>query len=136
MLRKLLFGGNHDSNPGVAALRVFAGGAMLTHGWPKLFGGGLQGFTAYVGSLGVPLPTVMAFLAAFSESVGAILLMVGLLTRPAATMLAATMAVAAFGAHGADPFAKQELALLYLFIMLLFVLKGAGTWSIDRLARG
>jgi len=135
MIKKILFGGDSDGNLGLFFFRVFAGGAMLTHGWPKLFGGGLQGFTKYVAGLGIPAPSVLAFLAASAESIGAICLIAGVLTRPAAALLAVTMGVAAFVAHGAGPFKAQELALLYLFAMLLFLFKGAGKWSLDRLLR-
>ena len=129
--KKLLFGADADPNAGLLILRVFIGLAMLTHGWGKLFGG-LEKFTGYVSSLNVPFPTVSAFLAALAESVGAIFLALGLLTRPSAFLLAATMAVAALVAHGGDGFAAQEMAWLYFFPALLFLLKGPGKWSLDR----
>ena len=129
-LKKYLIGADSDSNVGLLILRVFIGGALLTHGWGKMFGG-LEQFTGFVASLGVPVPHVMAFLAAFAESFGAILLAVGLLTRPAAFLIVATMAVAVFGAHGGQGFAKQEAAWLYLVPALFFLLKGAGRWSLD-----
>ncbi len=131
-LKKILFSTSTDSNPGTLLLRLFIGAALMTHGFPKLFGG-LEGFTEFVASLGVPAPGLMAFLAAFSESVGALLLLLGLLTRPAAFLIACTMAVAALGAHGADGFAKQEPAWLYFVPALFFLLKGAGKWSFDAL---
>lgn len=134
MIRKILFGGDGDANPGLLFLRLFTGAAMMTHGIPKLFGG-MEAFTQVVGNLPLPAPAVMAFLAALSESFGALFLMLGLLTRPAAALLACTMGVAAFLAHGGDPFATRELALLYFFIALFFLLKGAGRWSVDRFLR-
>jgi putative oxidoreductase len=131
-VKKILFSTPMDANPGTLILRLFIGAAMMTHGFPKLFGG-LEKFTGFVESLGVPAPQVMAFLAAFAESFGALLLLLGLLTRPAAFLIACTMAVAALGAHGADGFAKQELAWLYFAPCLFFMLKGAGKWSLDAL---
>jgi putative oxidoreductase len=44
-----------------------------------------------------------------------------------------TMSVAAFVAHGADPFGKKELALLYLVIYLFLLFAGSGKFSIDYL---
>ena len=129
-LKKLAFHADSDANIGLPILRVFIGAALLTHGWGKMFGG-LAQFTGFVSSLGVPLPAVSAFLAAFAESFGAILLAIGLLTRPAAFLIAITMAVAALGAHGGQGFAEQEAAWLYFFPALLFLLKGAGKWSLD-----
>jgi putative oxidoreductase len=107
----------------------------MTHGIPKMFGG-LSGFTEGVAGMGIPAPQVMAFLAAFAESFGSLFLLLGLMTRPAAFIIACTMAVAVFGAHGGQPFAKQEMAWLYFFPALLFLLKGAGHWSIDFMITG
>ena len=129
-LKKYLIGADSDSNVGLVILRVFIGGALLTHGWGKMFGG-LEQFTGFVASLGVPVPQVAAFLAAFAESFSAILLAVGLLTRPAAFLIVATMAVAIFGAHKGAAFSVQEAAWLYLVPALFFLLKGAGRWSLD-----
>jgi putative oxidoreductase len=105
---------------------------MMTHGFPKMFGG-LERFSGYVDSLGVPMPAVMAFLAAFAGSFGALLLMIGLLTRPMAFMIAGTMLVAALAAHGGDGFDAQEKAWLYFVPALFFMLKGAGKWSVDAM---
>jgi putative oxidoreductase len=41
--------------------------------------------------------------------------------------------VAIFGAHGGQPFADQEMAWLYFMPAVLFLLKGAGKWSLDFL---
>lgn len=132
MLKKLLFGTSPDTNIGILLLRVFTGAALMPHGITKMVGG-LAQFTELVASLGVPAPHVMAFLAAFAESFGAALLALGLLTRPAAFMIVCTMSVAIFGALSGQPFAKQELAWLYFFPALMFLLKGAGRWSIDSM---
>lgn len=132
MIKRLLIGTSRDANIGLLALRVFTGAALLTHGLPKLFGG-LPGFTEYIAGLGIPAPAILAFLAVLAESAGALLLAIGLLTRPASLMIAATMAVAALIAHGDGGFAAQEKAWLYFFPALLFLFKGAGRWSIDAL---
>lgn len=131
-VKQILFGTSPDANIGILILRVFIGAAMMTHGIPKMFGG-LSGFTEGVAGMGIPFPQVLAFLAAFAESFGALFLLLGLLTRPMAFMIVCTMAVAIFGAHGGDGFAKQEMAWLYLVPALLFLLKGAGKWSLDFL---
>ena len=129
-IKKYLFGADSDANVGLLILRVFIGGALLTHGWGKMFGG-LDGFTQGVAGMNIPLPQVSAFLAAFAESFGAILLALGLLTRPAAFLIVVNMAVAICVAHGGQPFASQEMAWLYLVPALFFLLKGAGRWSLD-----
>ncbi|KHD89914.1 MAG: DoxD-like family protein [Bdellovibrio sp. ArHS] len=115
----------------LAILRVFIGFTMaFAHGLAKLppnemlIGG--------VSSMGFPAPELFAWLAALAEFAGGIFLAIGLLTRPAALMVIITMLVAVFGAHGADPFQKKEMALLYLFTAFFFMLHGAGRWSVDH----
>jgi putative oxidoreductase len=130
-IKTYLFGTDRDSNSGLLILRVFIGAALLTHGWGKMFGG-LDGFAQGVAGMGLPAPKLLAFLAAFAESFGAILLAIGLLTRPAALLIVVNMAVAVFVAHKGQGFAAQEMAWLYLVPALFFLLKGAGAWSVDR----
>lgn len=115
-------------------LRVFAGLSLaLGHGFGKLPAS--EGFIEGVGNLGFPAPALFAWAAALSESVGGILLALGLLTRPAALGIFCTMAVAAFIQHASDPYHVKELALFYGTIGLVFLLIGAGRFSLDALIR-
>ncbi|HOW97103.1 MAG TPA: DoxX family protein [Kiritimatiellia bacterium] len=137
-LLKFLFITSDDPNIGLLVLRVFVGAAMLTHGIPKITSGPefWEKVGAVMGSIGVPGPAVAwGFMAAVAESVGAALLLLGALTTIASFLLVFTMSIAAFVAHAADPFDVKEKALLFLFAALLFLLKGAGRWSVDRLIR-
>ena len=115
----------------MTALRVVAGLLMaVLHGYGKfppseqLIGG--------VSNLGFPAPALFAWLATIAELVGGIFIAVGFLTRPAALMVFVTMFVAVFGRHATDPLNVKELAILYMFISLIFLARGAGRWSIDR----
>ena len=80
-------------------LRITFGATMLLfHGWGKITGGPetWERVGMAMQNLGISfMPTVWGFAAAFSETVGSILLAFGLLTRPAAALLASTMVVAA-----------------------------------------
>lgn len=104
---------------------------MLTHGYPKLqrlFAGEMQ--------FGDPLglgPEVSLVLAVFAEFFCSILVMLGFGTRLAVVPLIVTMAVAAFMVHGADPFGRKEMALLYLVGYVVLLLTGSGKISVDRL---
>lgn len=111
-------------------LRVFIGLTMaFSHGLAKMPPS--EQLIAGVEAMGFPAPQMFAWLASLAEFAGGLLLAVGLLTRPSAALMAITMAVAAFVAHSADPFAKKEMALLFLFTSLFFALHGAGRWSVD-----
>ena len=49
--------------------------------------------------LGLPFPTLLAYMAAYTEAIGALLLLVGLATRWISVPLMATMLVAIFAVH-------------------------------------
>ena len=108
-------------NLGLLVLRVMAGAGIARHGYQKVFEGQVQGLTA---AMGFPMPAVFAWAAALSEFLGGILVALGLLTRPAAFFVFATMSVAAFDRHRADPLALKELALAYWTMALALVLTG------------
>jgi putative oxidoreductase len=116
---------------GVLTLRMAVGGMMLTHGVPKLIR-----LVQTPGQFADPLglgPELSLVLAVFAEVVCAVLILFGAATRAAAIPILITMVVAAFIVHGADPFAKKELALLYGAGALTLTLTGAGRFSIDAL---
>ena len=80
------------------ALRLYLAPIMIQAGWTKLTG--FENTVAWFGSsLGMPMPEVMAALAAVTEFGGGILLIVGLGTRLVAIPLMVTMLVAAFAVH-------------------------------------
>lgn len=93
-----------------------------------------QFIEALVG-MGFPVAVVFAWCASLSELLGGALIAAGLFARHAALFLGVTMSVAVFIAHGADPFAKKEMAVLYLASCILIALCGAGTYSLDRVFR-
>lgn len=111
--------------------RILISVFMLTHGWPKavrLFSGDEVRFVDPLG-LGI-VPSLM--LAVFSELLCSVFIIFGLGTRLAAIPLIVTMAVAAFMVHGADPFARKEMALLYLIAYISLFITGAGKFSVDK----
>lgn len=112
-------------------LRVGTGSFMLTHGYPKLLKL-LAGNFQFADPFGLG-PGISLGMAAFAEFFCSILLILGLGTRLATIPLIVTMSVAAFVAHGADPFARKEMALLYLVSFIVLLFSGAGKFSVDRL---
>lgn len=109
---------------------VFGFSIAFFHGYPKVFGGGVNGLANTVANLGFPAPTFFAWAAALSELVGGALVMLGLGTRIAASLVACTMAVALYR-HLPDPLAKMELAALYFTGMIALALRGGGAFSLD-----
>ena len=119
-----------------ALLRIGAGLLFMQHGLQKLFGmfGGMgpNGGT-------VTLMSQMG-LAGVLECFGGLLIVLGLLTRPVALLLAVEMLVAFFQAHfprGGFPIQNGgETPLLFMLVWLFFAGNGAGPASIDARRRG
>lgn len=116
----------------VLILRICIAAFMLTHGLPKLsrlFAGGEIQFGDPLG-LG---PALSLILVVFAEFLCSILIGLGLGTRLASIPLMFTMLVAAFIAHGPDPFGRKEIALLYFLFYLTLLVTGSRKYSIDYL---
>ena len=133
-----------DNTLSSLALRVPLGVIFVAHGAQKLFGSfggyGLEGTAGYMTSLGLEPGVLMAFLAGSAEFFGGLLLLVGLLVRPASAVLAVTMVVAIFTAHFSNGLFMSndgyEFALALLAGVVALGLSGAGRASIDnRLVR-
>ncbi|WP_053180780.1 DoxX family protein [Sunxiuqinia dokdonensis] len=114
--------------------RVSAGAFMLTHGIPK-FLKLIEGNTQFADPFGFG-ETLSLVLAVFAEFLCSVLLILGIGTRLASIPLIVTMAVAAFYVHGADPFQRKEMALLYLIVFITILVFGGGRFELGRLFRG
>jgi len=61
-----------------------------------------EGFVGRVGGMGFPAPLLFAWLAAFAEFAGGILIAIGLLTRPISLLVFLHFVVVVFVAHAGD----------------------------------
>lgn len=121
-------------------LRVGGGIVFTAHGAQKLFGWfggyGLEGTGGWMASIGLEPGWVMALLAGSAEFFGGLLLLAGLLVRPAGLVLAFTMLVAAVSVHLQNGLFMAnngyEFALALFVISAALVLRGAGSASVDR----
>ena len=115
-------------------LRVVVGVVMVHNGLDKL--SDIESFAqAYVEYIGLPFPLFFSYVAAFTELIGAPLVALGLLTRPAALGLLGTMGVAIYHhllvAGLSIPY--LELSAIYAACFFFFTINGAGSVSIDAL---
>lgn len=115
---------------GLALLRVSASAMMLSHGIPK-FQKLISGDFKFGDPIGIG-ETPSLFLTVLAEFLCPILIIIGFKTRWAAIPVIITMAVATFLVHGADPFAKQEKAIMYGVMFIVIALLGPGKYSIDK----
>ena len=79
---------------GPTVLRLAVGTVFLMHGGQKIFTFGLHGTAGFLGSIGVPMPTVMAAILIAVEFLGGAALVLGVFTRWASLLLAVDMMVA------------------------------------------
>lgn len=117
-------------------LRVTLGGFFIwIHGWPKL-AGGLATWKQVGGAMkhvGISLwPGFWGFMAAFSESIGMGLIVLGLAFRPSCLLVTITLAVATVMEYSRHSWgeAAHPLELALVFLALIFV--GPGKYSVDR----
>jgi putative oxidoreductase len=117
-------------------LRVTLGCEYIyVHGWPKLAGGihrwkevgaNMRYFHIHF------WPGFWGFMAAFSETIGMALLIIGLFFRPSCVLLIITMIVAAVSDYHKQGLggASHALELCLVFIALIFI--GPGKYSVDQ----
>ena len=124
---------------GLLSVRLAVGTVMLYAGWQKLFSFGVPAFAKALGAEGVPLPTLFAYGVTLLELVGGALIILGLLSRPLAALLAIDMVAAIllvtheFGFMSATGKAGVEVNLLLIGGLLALVFAGSGSVSLDRL---
>lgn len=129
-----------DAGWGSIALRIPVGVIFAAHGAQKLFGWfggyGLEGTGQWLATIGLEPGYLMALLAGSAEFFGGLALIAGLLVRPAAAVLAFTMAVAIFTVHiGNGLFMSNngyEFGLALLAVSVSLAISGAGRASVDR----
>jgi putative oxidoreductase len=120
-------------------LRIGIGLILIPHGAQKLFGWfggmGFERFVQLFSNLGYKPGALWVTLVALTEFVGGILLVLGLFTRLAALALVIFMIVAVHFTSGKGFFwtaGGLEYSLLILLVGLVFLIRGAGEYSLDR----
>jgi len=124
---------------GLTVLRVVVGLTFMAHGSQKLFGWfggyGLAGVGQWMESIGLSPGYLMALLAGSGEFFGGLALVIGLLVRPAAVVLAVVSLVAMFSVHWVNGFFITnngfEYALALLAASVALLIDGAGKLSLD-----
>ncbi|MDP6533180.1 MAG: DoxX family protein [Candidatus Marinimicrobia bacterium] len=120
---------------GLLVLRILPGYFMIAnHGWKKITNPEKweklgNAFSKYFLDLLDFANPLFGFIAAFSESVCAVLVLVGLFTRPAAFFTAATMFVDAM--YHITGTGSPETALVYFSLFSAVICLGPGKYSLD-----
>jgi len=114
-------------------MRLALGAIMADHGYHKVFGG-MHQHVQFVASLG--LPAWSAYLSAFAEFLGGLLLLLGLFTRAAALAVCIDLSVAIAKVHIHNGLIAKggyefPLALATLAFALIFF--GGGAIAFDHI---
>jgi putative oxidoreductase len=120
-------------------LRIGIGLFFLGHGIPKLLGGPEKwaALGGAMGNIGISFtPTFWGFMAAISEALGGLLLILGLLVRPAAALMFFTMLIATImhlktGGGFGKVSHPGEMAVVFLALLVA----GGGRYGLGALIR-
>jgi putative oxidoreductase len=116
--------------------RIGLGGMMIFHGVPKLLGGisTWEKVGEAIQNFGITfLPAFWGLMAGVSEGIGGILIVLGLIFRPAAILIIITLIVAATNSFSSGDGwlgAAHAIETGLAFFLLLFV--GPGKYSLDK----
>ncbi|MCA5003905.1 DoxX family protein [Sphingobacterium bovistauri] len=122
---------------GLLIIRIAIGTSMLAfHGIPKILRGveSWEKIGSAMHNIGITFMTpAWGFIAILTETIGSILIIIGLFTRPTAIVLAITMLIA-FISHlsKGDSFAGSSHPLELMFIFIALAIARAGKFSIDK----
>jgi putative oxidoreductase len=97
---------------------------------------GIENVASWFGSMGIPFPTLNAYMAATTEIFGVVLLSLGLFTRLISIPLIVVMLVAIFLVHFPNGFSAAEngfeIPFYYMLFLMIFTSFGAGKFSLDN----
>lgn len=125
-----------------ALLRAVLGIVMFTHGLPKLLGDShgsmadpMASSTHLIGNvMGLPFAAELAFLVMLLETVGALMLVVGVLTRPVALAMAAEMVGISYALGPTWPWVDRgiEYPVILGSLALYMAIRGGGRFALDH----
>ncbi|MDY6779921.1 MAG: DoxX family protein [Halobacteria archaeon] len=112
---------------GIVLIRLAVGIVFVVHGAGKLLGVGpaaaeIGGFAGYLSALGIPLPTVFAWLVAANEFFGGLFVLAGFLTRFAGIGIAVEMLVVILLVHLPNGFIISSGSYGYEFALTLMLI--------------
>lgn len=123
-------------NTGILLMRVGLGITFMVHGFPKLAGGPetWEGIGSSMKIFGLDFfPLGWGFLAAVSEFIGGLFLVLGLFFRLSVLSLLATMTIAAsVHLNKGEGFSGASHAIELAIVMLGLLFIGPGKYSVDK----
>ncbi|MBX7150109.1 DoxX family protein [bacterium] len=125
-----------NSHAAIFFFRLGVGIVFIYRGYLKLFAAGApQSAANYMAQIGIPFPTVAAYLSGGAEFFGGIMVLLGLLTRQASLFLIFNMIVAITVAHRNDSYRAMEHAVQMLILSVGTLYSGSGSFSLESLVK-
>ena len=113
----------------LSVLRLVAAFVYVAHGTQKIFG--VPGHPYHAPAFAA----TMMGAAGVIETIGGMLMLLGLFTRPVAFVLSGMMAVAYFMVHAPQSYVPAvnggDAAILFCFIFFYLFIAGGGAWGLD-----
>jgi putative oxidoreductase len=117
-------------------IRVVAGGSLAMHGYPILFGN-IDAAARFLESTGFQNGLFWAYVVGTVEFVCGLFLALGFLTRVVAALIIGFLVIAIVTYHWQFGFAWEnrgiEYPLFWSIVVLHFLVRGGGPWSLDAL---
>lgn len=120
---------SRSGDAGLLILRIGVAIIFIYSGWEKLTN--ISGTGDFLTSLGIPNPQLMAWLLAFVEFFGGILVLFGAYATIPYLLLAIVMAVALYTTKLGGDFGSARLDILLLASTLALFFTGSGDYSVD-----
>ena len=126
---------NTLTNAGLLVLRIGIGVIFIIHGVPKLIGG-VESWTQLGSTMSIVgisfAPAFWGFMAAVSEVLGGLFIVLGLMHRLVALLLIFTMIIALMvHVTAGDTFTIYSNALKALVVFIALAITGPGIYSLD-----
>ena len=119
-------------------LFILASRLVIAYGFAKpalLKLGNITTTAQWFASVSIPFPTFTAYLVSGIETLGIILLILGLLTRSISVLLSFVMMGAMFFVHASNGYSVAnngiEIPLYYMLFLFIFASFGGGKYSLD-----
>jgi putative oxidoreductase len=117
-------------------VRLTVGLMLLPHGWTKITVSGVTNVSSYFARLHLEPALLFTLLAMFNETIGAILIAIGLFTRPIAALLIIEFIILLVVVHVPRGYGMAlngiEFPLMWLLMLVVILLRGGGPYSVDR----
>jgi len=117
-------------------VRVTVGLMLVPHGYTKSMTMGASAVATMLARYGIEPALPFAYIVIVVETIGGIMIAVGLLTRPVAGLAVIEFLVIIFVAHWPRGYSVSgggiEFPLMWGLMLLAVALRGGGPWSVDR----